>query len=66
MVSRVAAGLPAGRGIYAANREYLSLAARAFAEASGAADLNQRLVTAFPSYGGTAMQGLQNFYLYPA
>ena len=58
-------GRPAGRGIYAANHEYLTIAARAFAEASGPADLNQRLEAAFPSYGGTAMQGLQNFYLYP-
>jgi len=58
-------GLPAGRSIYAANREYLTVAARAFAEAAGPADLNQRLQAAFPSYGGTAMQGLQNFYLYP-
>jgi glyoxylase-like metal-dependent hydrolase (beta-lactamase superfamily II) len=58
-------GLPDGRGIYAANRHYLAVAARAFADASGPADLNQRLEAAFPSYGGTAMQGLQNFYLYP-
>lgn len=58
-------GLPAGRGIYAANREYLTVAARAFAEATGPADLNKRLEAAFPSYGGIAMQGLQNFYLYP-
>lgn len=58
-------GLPTGRGIYAANRKYLDIAAKAFAEATGPADLNQRLEAAFPSYGGTAMQGLQNFYLYP-
>jgi glyoxylase-like metal-dependent hydrolase (beta-lactamase superfamily II) len=59
-------GLPSGRGIYTANREYLTAAARAFAEATGPADLNRRLEAAFPSYGGTAMQGLQNFYLYPS
>jgi glyoxylase-like metal-dependent hydrolase (beta-lactamase superfamily II) len=59
-------GLPVGRGIYAANREYLTVAARAFADATGPADLNKRLEAAFPSYGGTAMQGLQNFYLYPS
>jgi glyoxylase-like metal-dependent hydrolase (beta-lactamase superfamily II) len=59
-------GLPAGRGIYDANREYLAVAAKAFAEATGPADLNQRLEAAFPSHRGTAMQGLQNFYLYPA
>ena len=58
-------GLPSGRGIYTANREYLTAAAAAFAEATGPADLNQRLEAAFPFYGGTAMQGLQNFYLYP-
>ena len=58
-------GLPDGRAIYAANREYLAVAARALAAASGPADLNQRLEQAFPSYVGTAMQGLQNFYLYP-
>ncbi len=58
-------GLPSGRGIYTANREYLTVAAQAFAEATGPADLNKRLEGAFPSYGGTAMQGLQNFYLYP-
>jgi len=59
-------GLPAGRGIYDANREYLAVAAKAFAEATGPADLNQRLEAAFPSHRGTAMQGLQNFYLYPS
>jgi len=59
-------GLPGGRDIYAANREYLTVAAQAFTEATGPADLNQRLEAAFPSYGGTAMQGLQNFYLYPS
>ena len=59
-------GLPDGRAIYAADREYLAVAARAVAAASGPADLNQRLEQAFPSYGGTAMQGLQNFYLYPS
>jgi len=58
--------LPSGRGIFTANREYLTVAARAFAEATGPADLNRRLEAAFPSYGGTAMQGLQNFYLYPS
>ena len=58
-------GLPVGRSLYDANREYLAVAAKAFAEANGPADLNQRLEAAFPSYGGTAMQGLQNFYLYP-
>ena len=41
------------------------MAATAFAEATGPEDLNKRLEAAFPSYGGTAMQGLQNFYLYP-
>lgn len=59
-------GLPDGRAIYAAVREYLAVAARAFAAAGGPADLNQRLEQAFPSHGGTAMQGLQNFYLYPS
>jgi glyoxylase-like metal-dependent hydrolase (beta-lactamase superfamily II) len=59
-------GIPAGRAIYDANREYLAAAEKAFAHATGSADLNKRLETAFPSYGGTAMQGLQNFYLYPA
>src|SRR5215472_4957757 len=58
-------GLPVGRAIYDANREYLAVAAKALAEATGPADLNKRLEAAFPSYGGTAMQGLQNFYLYP-
>lgn len=58
-------GLPTGRGICTANQHYLTVAASAFAEATGPADLNQRLEAAFPSYGGTAMQGLQNFYLYP-
>src|SRR5215469_8937170 len=57
-------GLRDGRAIYAANREYLTVAAKAFADASGPSDLNQRLEQAFPSHGGTAMQGLQNFYLY--
>jgi hypothetical protein len=58
-------GLPGGRGIYEADRQYLTVARQAVAEATGPEDLNRRLVAAFPEYGGTAMQGLQNFYLFP-
>ena len=36
------------------------------ADAARPEDLNRRLEAAFPAYGGTAMQGLQNFYLLPA
>jgi NAD(P)-dependent dehydrogenase (short-subunit alcohol dehydrogenase family) len=31
----------------------------------GPGDLNRYLVTAFPGYGGTTMQRLQNYLLYP-
>ena len=48
------------------NRAYLASALTAFARATGPEDLNRRLEAAFPDYGGTAMQGLQNFYLFPA
>jgi glyoxylase-like metal-dependent hydrolase (beta-lactamase superfamily II) len=58
-------GLPGDRGIYAADRRYLAVARQAVAEATGPEDLNRRLEAAFPEYGGTAMQGLQNFYLFP-
>jgi glyoxylase-like metal-dependent hydrolase (beta-lactamase superfamily II) len=58
-------GLPGDRGIYAADRHYLDVARDAFAGATGPDDLNGRLEAAFPEYGGTAMQGLQNFYLFP-
>jgi glyoxylase-like metal-dependent hydrolase (beta-lactamase superfamily II) len=59
-------GLPGGREIYAASRSYLEVARGALAQASGPEDLNRRLEEAFPHYGGTAMQGLQNFYLFTA
>jgi glyoxylase-like metal-dependent hydrolase (beta-lactamase superfamily II) len=59
-------GLPGDHGIYRLNRAYLAMAQQALAAASGPEDLNQRLETAYPDYGGTAMQGLQNFYLFPA
>ena len=58
-------GLPGDRRLYDAGREYLEVAKAAFAEATGPDDLNERLEQAYPSFGGTAMQGLQNFYLFP-
>jgi glyoxylase-like metal-dependent hydrolase (beta-lactamase superfamily II) len=58
-------GLPGDRAIYDAQRAYLVVAREAFAQASGPDDLNHRLEVAFPEYGGSAMQGLQNFYLFP-
>jgi glyoxylase-like metal-dependent hydrolase (beta-lactamase superfamily II) len=58
-------GLPGDRRIYAAGHRYLDVARDAFAAAIGPDDLNRRLEAAFPDYGGTAMQGLQNFYLFP-
>jgi glyoxylase-like metal-dependent hydrolase (beta-lactamase superfamily II) len=58
-------GLPGGRGIFAAGHRYLDVARAALAAATGPDDLNRRLEGAFPEYGGTAMQGLQNFYLFP-
>jgi glyoxylase-like metal-dependent hydrolase (beta-lactamase superfamily II) len=58
-------GAPGGRGLYQSVREYLATAATAFAQATGPEDLNRRLETAYPDYGGHAMQGLQNFYLFP-
>ena len=59
-------GLPGDRGLYDIAREYLAVAGAALAAATGPEDLNRRLEAAFPQYGGTAMQGLQNFYLFPA
>jgi glyoxylase-like metal-dependent hydrolase (beta-lactamase superfamily II) len=58
-------GRPGGRGIFAADRQYLAVARDALAKATGPDDLNRRLEAAFPEYAGTAMQGLQNFYLFP-
>ena len=58
-------GLPGDRTIYDAQRAYLAVARQAFAQASGPEDLNRRLEAEFPEYGGSAMQGLQNFYLFP-
>jgi glyoxylase-like metal-dependent hydrolase (beta-lactamase superfamily II) len=59
-------GPPGGRQLYAAARAYLATAAAEFAAATGPGDLNRRLEAAYPAFGGCAMQGLQNFYLYPA
>jgi glyoxylase-like metal-dependent hydrolase (beta-lactamase superfamily II) len=59
-------GLPGDRRIYQADRAYLDVAREAYADAINPEDLNRRLEEAFPDYGGTAMQGLQNFYLFPA
>jgi glyoxylase-like metal-dependent hydrolase (beta-lactamase superfamily II) len=57
-------GLPTDTAVYAQARAYLDIAREAYAAASGPEDLNRRLEAAFPQYGGTAMQGLQNFYLF--
>jgi glyoxylase-like metal-dependent hydrolase (beta-lactamase superfamily II) len=59
-------GLPGGRQLYAAARAYLAAAAGEFAAAAGPGDLSRRLEAAYPAFGGRGMQGLQNFYLYPA
>ena len=59
-------GLPGDRAIYDANRDYLAAARTALAGATGPEDLSRRLEAAFPTYGGMAMQGLQNYYLFPA
>lgn len=58
-------GQPGDRRLYAAARAYLATAAAAPVAASGPDDLSRRLESAYPGYGGRAMQGLQNFYLYP-
>jgi glyoxylase-like metal-dependent hydrolase (beta-lactamase superfamily II) len=58
-------GLPGDRGIYASDRDYLAVARDSLAQASGPEDLSRRLDAAFPQYGGAAMHGLQNFYLFP-
>jgi glyoxylase-like metal-dependent hydrolase (beta-lactamase superfamily II) len=59
-------GLPGGPQLYDAAKAYLATAAGQFAVAAGPGDLNRRLEAAYPAFGGRAMQGLQNFYLYPA
>jgi glyoxylase-like metal-dependent hydrolase (beta-lactamase superfamily II) len=59
-------GLPTDRSVYQRNRDYLRAARDALAATTGPDDLNLRLTAAFPDYGGTAMEGLQNFYLFPA
>jgi len=59
-------GLPADRTIYDADRGYLAAARTALSVATSPADLNRRLEAEFPTYGGTSMQGLQNYYLFPA
>ncbi len=58
-------GLPGDRRLYRAARSYLATAREALAAASGPDDLSRRLEGAYPRYSGRAMQGLQNFYLYP-
>ena len=59
-------GLPGDRRLYNMDRACLASALTAYAEADGPDDLNERLEAAFPDYGGTALQGLPNFYLFPA
>jgi glyoxylase-like metal-dependent hydrolase (beta-lactamase superfamily II) len=59
-------GLPGDRAMLARARAYLDVARAAYQEADGPEDLNGRLEHAYPDYGGAAMQGLQNFYLFPA
>jgi glyoxylase-like metal-dependent hydrolase (beta-lactamase superfamily II) len=58
-------GLPGDRRVYGAARAYLTVAKAAHAEAEGPDDLNARLVDAYPDHTGTAMQPVQNYYLYP-
>ena len=57
-------GLPGDRSLFAATRSYVAAARAALKEASGPDDLSRRLNAAYPSYGGTALQPLQNFFLY--
>lgn len=53
------------RGLCGDARAYLTAARAAVAESDGPDDLNRHLVTAFPRYGGTTMQRLQNYFHYP-
>jgi glyoxylase-like metal-dependent hydrolase (beta-lactamase superfamily II) len=57
-------GLPADTTVYEKARAYLDVARESYAAASGPEDMNRLLEAAYPDYGGTAMQGLQNFYLF--
>ncbi|MCF3130623.1 MBL fold metallo-hydrolase [Streptomyces olivochromogenes] len=57
-------GLPGDRGLYAATRAYLTVARDAVGAADGPADLNRRLISAYPNHTGTAMQPVQNYFLF--
>jgi glyoxylase-like metal-dependent hydrolase (beta-lactamase superfamily II) len=58
-------GAPGGRELYDAMAHYLSVARAALSEARDPADLKQRLISAFPQFGGRALLDHQMRFLFP-
>jgi glyoxylase-like metal-dependent hydrolase (beta-lactamase superfamily II) len=59
-------GAPGGPELYDAMARYLTVARAALSEASDPADLKQRLISAFPEFGGRALLDHQMRFLFPA
>jgi hypothetical protein len=59
-------GQPSDRHLYGVARAYLAAAREVLSAATGPDDLTERLRPAYPDYGGTAIHGLQNYFLYPS
>jgi glyoxylase-like metal-dependent hydrolase (beta-lactamase superfamily II) len=59
-------GAPGGPELYDAMTHYLSVARAALSEARDPADLKQRLILAFPRFGGRALLDHQMRFLFPA
>jgi hypothetical protein len=59
-------GAPGGLELYDAMARYLTVARAALFEASDPADLKQRLISAFPQFGGRALLDHQMRFLFPS
>lgn len=59
-------GAPGGKELYSQMQHYLSVARSAYAEAKDGEDMKNKMLRAFPDYGGVGMLDQQKRFLFPA
>jgi glyoxylase-like metal-dependent hydrolase (beta-lactamase superfamily II) len=58
-------GTPGGKELFGQMQQYIATARDVFAEASGSEDMKEKMIRAFPDYGGVGMLDQQKRFLFP-